>query len=135
MKDREQDLTAFSVKELLSYDNEHFVHQAYHYVLGREPDENGRANALCQLAKGYNKIIFLNKLQHSPEAQQRGDYKVFGRALRHYKRTKWPLLGIFFSLFYQYQHQASLRKIKQLVRPENLSEHAYKIYLQLQRKK
>lgn len=85
---------AYRLDELLAYDDEHFINNAYKVLLGRAPDPEGHAYYLARLRIGISKPEILAQLIKGHEGRSRR-VKVFGlnKAVRHQKWKKIPVLG------------------------------------------
>lgn len=58
---------AATLEELLSYHDEHFIHSAYHTLLGRAPDPEGFKYYLGRIRQGVSKEEILRQLRSSRE--------------------------------------------------------------------
>jgi hypothetical protein len=63
--------TITDVDHLMALHDEAFVDAAYHFLLGRAPDPDGRAFYLAQIRSGHPKDWMLAKLRLSREGQER----------------------------------------------------------------
>jgi O-antigen biosynthesis protein len=83
-----------SVDELLSYNDELFIRNAYGSILGRAPDPIGLSYYLNRLNMGISKIEILSQISTSTEAKSR-PVKLVGlsKAIQEYKWLKTPVLG------------------------------------------
>ncbi|MDD4913596.1 MAG: glycoside hydrolase family 99-like domain-containing protein [Methylococcales bacterium] len=84
-----------SLNDLLGLDDQVFIREAYHALLGRAPDIEGMGYYLDLLRKGDCKLEILNQLHHSPEGRM---YTVelpgLSKAIRQYRWKKnIPLVG------------------------------------------
>jgi len=85
---------AGTLEELLSYQNDRFVTNAYQVLLGRKPDPEGMKYYLDRLRKGINKIEILAQLRNGKEGQsKRVRIKGLNEAIRRHKQLKTPVLG------------------------------------------
>jgi hypothetical protein len=64
--------TAIALDELLSYEDEHFIHGAYQTLLGRAPDPDGMCGYLGLLRTGTSKVEIISQLQLSEEGKSWG---------------------------------------------------------------
>jgi hypothetical protein len=79
---------ATDVSELLSLWDEEFVDAAYWSVLGRAPDESGRAEYLHQIRTGHSKYAILRGLRESSEGQEANiQVKGLDDAIRNYRQS------------------------------------------------
>ena len=61
-----------TLDDLLSYDDEHFIHSAYQILLGRVPDLEGMQHYLECVRAGTSKVEIISQLQLSVEGKSRG---------------------------------------------------------------
>jgi hypothetical protein len=66
---------AYTLDELLSYHDLHFVLCAFQTLLGRAPDPEGLNYYLGRVRTGHSKIQILKQLRRSPESFLRGAYQ------------------------------------------------------------
>lgn len=90
---------ANSLEELLAWDDLDFVICAYVTVLGRRPDQIGRAHHLDLIRAGCSKLDLLQRLRESPEADSHDPgIAGFDRALTRAARERRHLMGFFLRL-------------------------------------
>lgn len=90
--------SAYSLQELLQFDDARLVDTAYRVLLQRGPDADGRAYYLHALRQGrLTRIGLLAALRWSPEGVSRGIH-VDGLLLPHLleRVQRWPLVGPLF---------------------------------------
>lgn len=86
--------TATTLKELLSFYDESFIHCAYRSVLGRAPDPEGLDFYLKTLRAGIEKIEILSQIRRSEEGISRQAIVAgLDEAIRRHQKLKAPLLG------------------------------------------
>ena len=85
---------ATTLEELLSYDDERFIHSAYHTLLNRAPDAEGMRYYLARVRTGISKVEILAQLSSGAEGKPR-QIKVAGlnEAIRRHKQLRTPVLG------------------------------------------
>jgi hypothetical protein len=82
------------IEELLSYDNERFLHCAYYMILGRKPDHEGLCVYLKHLHAGVSKGKIITILAKSPEGKSTGVSSVALEVLLTTHRImNWPVLA------------------------------------------
>jgi len=70
---RKINLESKSIDNILKLDGKNFIVEAYRYVLGREPDEEGLNYYLSKLMSGdYSKLDVIVRLRYSSEGRRRG---------------------------------------------------------------
>lgn len=91
--------SATTLDELLSYYDEHFIHSAFHILLGRAPDPEGLRYYLERVRAGISKVEILAQLRLSVEGKSR-EVKIAGlkEAIRAHQRQKKSILGALFRL-------------------------------------
>jgi len=83
-----------TLAELLSYQDEQFIHSAYDIFLGRAPDSEGFSYYLNRLRSGISKVEILAQLLSSEEGKSRSiEIAGLDKAIRRHKLLKIPLLG------------------------------------------
>lgn len=90
----------YAIDELLAYDGEEFVRNAYRALLRREPDEGGLLQNLAGLEGGHTtKVDVLGGLASSPQGRAAG-IRVHGLARAFFVRRlcRLPVIGFFFNL-------------------------------------
>ena len=61
-----------ALADLLKHDDEEFIRNAYHVILGREADYQGFNHYLSKIRNGeYNKIEILGRLRYSKEGKEK----------------------------------------------------------------
>lgn len=83
-----------SLNELISYDEDKFLEQAYQVILGRYPDTNGKQYYKNRLNLGVSRIEIVCQLRLGSEGKIR-NLQVDGldEAVRKYKLVKTPIIG------------------------------------------
>jgi len=82
-----------SLAGLLSLQNEEFVDSAYDAILGRDPDDEGRAYYVARLRTGYSKLSVLGQLRSSDEPLLGPGVPGLARAISRYRLGRLPLIG------------------------------------------
>lgn len=97
-----QSSQARTLSELLALHDRRFLECAYQTLFHREPDNDGIARYLRLLRAGVSKYKILDILWNSPE-RLRCDVNLPGLdlALRRYRRTLMPVIGLIFSFLYR----------------------------------
>ena len=101
-----------SVDELLDYEDEEFLHLAYHGVLHRDPDVGGFHYFAAQLRAGTSsKLAILAQLRESAEGRA-VEQPVAGldAALRWERWSHLPLVGVMFRAVSLVREQSMLRR-------------------------
>jgi glycosyltransferase involved in cell wall biosynthesis len=83
------------ITELFAFDGRAFVTEAYRYLLGREPDENGLRYYLGRLAIGYSKGAVLAQLARSPECRPHDEIKGLDKLIADERRSNHWFWGLF----------------------------------------
>jgi hypothetical protein len=89
-----QDARLSSIAELARHAGPAFVDNAYHTILGREPDADGFARQMAALGAGTGKIEIIGDLRYSEEGRRNG-VPIAGLRLRYLlaKLGRLPVLG------------------------------------------
>jgi FkbM family methyltransferase len=84
-----------SVPLLLLPHDRHFIHTAYHAVLGRAPDADGEVYYLARLRSGVHKLEILKQLRQSAEGRAFiPGVSGLDRAIKRHSWATTPLVGV-----------------------------------------
>jgi Domain of unknown function (DUF4214) len=88
---------AYTLDELLTCYDQHFVRRAYLTLLSREPDPEGLGYYLGRLRTGFSKLWILAQIRSSQESKARApNLPWLDDALTRYRKGKYPLIGWIF---------------------------------------
>jgi len=97
LPNRNPNLRADSLAELLSWHDTDFVRCAYVTVLGRQPDPSGEAYYIGRIRLGFSKMSVLMQLRRSEEGRNHDPgIAGFDRALRRHDLSNLPIVGRLF---------------------------------------
>jgi O-antigen biosynthesis protein len=89
-----------SVEELLSMDDDAFVHSVYWTILGRSPDKEGYSYYLFRLQRGVSKAEIISQVRKSNEAELfNGKQAWIETICKRHRLTKIPVYGWALRLF------------------------------------
>ncbi len=87
-------VAAATLDELLSHDNERFIHGVYHTLLQRAPDPEGLRYYHRRLLAGVSKIQILAEISDSPEGIENAvEIPGLREIIKLHKLSRLPLIG------------------------------------------
>lgn len=109
---------SLSFVELMGLHNGEFVDQAYDAILGRDPDDAGRAYYVARLRAGYSKLSVLSQLRGSEEALVLPAVPGIDGAVRRYRLGRLPLIGWFFRKLYRVESESVNERLQRAILSE-----------------
>lgn len=86
--------SATTLEELLSFNDEQFVHCAYRTLLDRVPDTEGMRYYVARVRAGVHKLEILAQISTSSEGREKPIQLIhLDAAIKRYQRLKLPIIG------------------------------------------
>jgi O-antigen biosynthesis protein len=122
-----------SVEELLSMDDDAFVHSVYWTILGRSPDKEGYSYYLFRLQRGVSRAEVISQVRKSNEAELFNRKQEWIETIyKRYQKTRVPIYGLALRIF---GYKAIVPDIKKIARDvysmsaEGFTDYAYQAVL------